>query len=73
METGDEEDMRPQTTTKRGALQAARRFVGKAALTTSELRIERRPAGFSRYRGIERQLWAASRVEPWNRETLSHP
>ena len=55
METGDEEDMRPQTTTKRGALQAARCSVGKAALTTSELRIERRPAGFSRYRGIERQ------------------
>ena len=47
--------MRPQTTTKRGALQAARCSVGKAALTTSELRIERRPAGFSRYRGIERQ------------------
>ena len=55
METGDEEDMRPQTTTKRGALQAARCSVGMAALTTSELRIERRPAGFSRYRGIERQ------------------
>ena len=47
--------MRPQTTTKRGALQAARCSVGMAALTTSELRIERRPAGFSRYRGIERQ------------------
>ena len=42
-------------------------------LTTSELRAETRSAGFSRYRGIERQRFAASRVEPWNGKRYPTP